>query len=59
MSETHVMNMGQHLITKVIKLSATVFFNAAILLTGGIPVTKQSGENLVNNYFFLHLAVVT
>ena len=43
MSETHVMNTGQHLITKVIKLSATVFFNGAILLTSGIPVTKQSG----------------
>ena len=59
MCKAHVMNTGQNLISKVIKLSATVFFYCTILLAIGILIAKESRENLVNNNFFLHLAVYT
>ncbi len=45
-------NFGKCLVGKVIKLAHSIFLNGSPRLIGGIGVSKQTGKNLINHWFF-------
>ena len=52
--EAHIMDTGQHIVSKVIQFSATIFLNGSILLASGVAIAKETWKNLIDYDFFLH-----
>ena len=51
MSYPHLFDATKHSAVEVIHLSATILLYRTILLTGSIPIAKETRKDLINNRF--------